>query len=175
VDSTGESLVTALVTLKSILRPAICGTAIYRGSVFAELTDVLDRIVILESGESHLIILQIVENLAVNHPSSKRLNGLNDANYSQDNDQLSTDMEQLFDLTRTTALALQSTSTWMTHSETSRTVQTNDTTAVAALKCLVTIAESFVYVIKLDLYGLIFQVYHRMYYGFFSNVRYTRK
>ena len=58
-----------LDALRKVIRPSISGNAIYKGFVFAETTDLLDRLVLMESSEVQLTVIQIANNLAKYHPS----------------------------------------------------------------------------------------------------------
>lgn len=56
--------------LKKFLRPSISGNAIYKGFVFAEMTDLLDRLVLMENADVQIAVVQITSSLAKNHPHS---------------------------------------------------------------------------------------------------------
>ena len=56
--------------LKKFLRPSISGNAIYKGFVFAETTDLLDRLVLMENAAVQIAVVQIASSLAKNHPHS---------------------------------------------------------------------------------------------------------
>lgn len=57
-----------LDALTKFLRPSISGNAIYKGFVFAETTDLLDRMVLMESAEVQISVVQIASSLAKYHP-----------------------------------------------------------------------------------------------------------
>jgi HEAT repeat-containing protein 5 len=57
-----------LDALKRFLRPSISGNAIYKGFVFAETTDLLDRLILMENSEVQITVLQIASSLAKYHP-----------------------------------------------------------------------------------------------------------
>jgi len=59
-----------LDALRKFLRPSISGNAIYKSFVFAETTDLLDRLVLMESSEVQLTVIQIATNLAKYHPNA---------------------------------------------------------------------------------------------------------
>jgi HEAT repeat-containing protein 5 len=59
-----------LGALKKFLRPSISGNAMYKGFVFAETTDLLDRLVLMESPNIQLTVIHIAANLAKYHPNS---------------------------------------------------------------------------------------------------------
>lgn len=56
-----------LDALKKFLRPSISGNAMYKGFVFAETTDLLDRLVLMENPNIQLTVIHIATNLAKNH------------------------------------------------------------------------------------------------------------
>lgn len=58
-----------LDALKKFLRPSISGNAMYKSFVFAETTDLLDRLVLMESSEVQLTVIHIATNLAKYHPN----------------------------------------------------------------------------------------------------------
>ena len=87
-----------LQALKKILKPAVCGTAIYEEIVFNETTDTLDRLALTTDHDTQMVLVDISRNLSLNHIS---------ANSDTDrNEKLSDDIEQLFELTRIIVLVL---------------------------------------------------------------------
>jgi hypothetical protein len=58
-----------LEALRKFLRPSISGNVMYKGFVFAETTDLLDRLVLMESSEVQLTVIHIAANLAKYHPN----------------------------------------------------------------------------------------------------------
>ncbi|EXJ80431.1 hypothetical protein A1O1_08576 [Capronia coronata CBS 617.96] len=86
-----------LQALKKILTPEVCGNAIYETAVFNETTDTLDRLALTSTRETQSVLVEIARNLALDHLAAK----------SQDRDEnLSDDIEQLFELTRIILLVL---------------------------------------------------------------------
>jgi HEAT repeat-containing protein 5 len=59
--------------LKKFLRPSISGNAIYKGFVFAETTDLLDRLVLMENADVQIAVVQIASSLAKNQPHSANI------------------------------------------------------------------------------------------------------
>jgi len=59
-----------LDALRKFLRPSISGNAMYKSFVFAETTDLLDRLVLMESSEVQLTVIKIATNLAKYHPNA---------------------------------------------------------------------------------------------------------
>ena len=87
-----------LQALKKILTPAVSGTAVYGDAVFNETTDTLDRFALTGTSQTQSVLVEIARNLALDHPSAK-------STHDRD-EQLSDDIEQLFELTRTIILVL---------------------------------------------------------------------
>lgn len=86
-----------LYALRKILTPEVCGNAIYEEAVFNETTDTLDRLALTSTRETQGVLVEIARNLSMDHLAAK----------SQDRDeQLSDDIEQLFELTRIIILVL---------------------------------------------------------------------
>jgi len=68
-DSESKRIIPIVLdALKKFLRPSISGNAIYKGFVFAETTDLLDRLVLMENGEVQISVIQIASSLAKYHP-----------------------------------------------------------------------------------------------------------
>lgn len=57
-----------LDALTRFIRRSISGNAVYKSFVFAETTDLLDRLILMESFEVQTSVLTIAANLAKNHP-----------------------------------------------------------------------------------------------------------
>ncbi|CAG8018395.1 unnamed protein product, partial [Penicillium nalgiovense] len=87
-----------LQALKRILRPVISGNAIYQDAIFTETMDSFDRLVLTEATPIQTVIVEIAQNLSLDHPAAK-----GDLERS---DHLSDDIEQLFELTRSIILVL---------------------------------------------------------------------
>ena len=106
-----EQLRDVLVSLKRIIRPSISGAAIYQDGVFTELTDALDRLVLLEGTAVQREVLEISESLVFNHSEAlkpeKHVNG---------DHGLVIDIDQIFDLARIAALVLQESADWLSAS-----------------------------------------------------------
>jgi HEAT repeat-containing protein 5 len=69
-DSKAKRTIPAVLdALKRFLRPSISGNAMYKGFVFAETTDLLDRLVLMESSDVQLTVIHIAASLAKYHPN----------------------------------------------------------------------------------------------------------
>ena len=66
----GHTILLVLDALRKFLRPSISGNAVYKSFVFAETTDLLDRLVLMESPEVQLTVIEIATNLAKYHPNA---------------------------------------------------------------------------------------------------------
>ena len=64
-----RTIAIVLDALKKFLRPSISGNAMYKSFVFAETTDLLDRLVLMESSDIQLTVIHIAANLAKYHPN----------------------------------------------------------------------------------------------------------
>jgi HEAT repeat-containing protein 5 len=69
-DSKAKRTIPAVLdALKRFLRPSISGNAMYKGFVFSETTDLLDRLVLMESSDVQLTVIHIAASLAKFHPN----------------------------------------------------------------------------------------------------------
>lgn len=64
-----RTIPSVLDALKMFLRPSISGNAMYKGFVFAETTDLLDRLVLMESSDVQMTVIHIAASLAKYHPN----------------------------------------------------------------------------------------------------------
>ena len=106
--------------LHKILRPSVAGLAIYQEAIFSETMDLLDRLVLMEGLDVQTVIVQIARNLCLAHPSARksskyvlhwrvRIHSRLIRSRNQDienNEDLSDDIEQLFELTRIMVLVI---------------------------------------------------------------------
>lgn len=101
VDSlaTREQTLEILLALKKILHPSVCGHAIYQGVVFSEAMDLLDRLVLTEGLAVQSAIVDIARSLCVAHPTARSNSGSQAENLTED-------IDQLFELTRLIVLVL---------------------------------------------------------------------
>ena len=108
-----------LLALKKILRPAVSGNAIYRDVVFSETMDLLDRLVLTEPMNLQLVVVDIAKNLCLSHPSARSAKGA-----PVEEEKLSEDIEQLFELTRIIVLVLAGLLPGLSESKTNGTFST---------------------------------------------------
>ena len=158
VGQSGSSSVQSLEILQAlqkILRPAVAGTAIYRDSIFSEIIDSLNRLALTEGSAIQTVIVEIVRNMTLGHPSAKS---------AQDrNDKLSDDIEQLFELTRIILLVLgdllpNMTSTLNPHARPTLAEDAVDLIRLC-LDSLVAASDVFPSVIRSDLYACIINLF----------------
>ncbi|KAK5003342.1 hypothetical protein LTR28_010285, partial [Elasticomyces elasticus] len=105
-ESLVERTLHLMLALKKILRPSVCGNAIYEAVVFGELMDLLDRLVSTETSAVKADVVEIARDLTLSHPSRRdplqdrtdRINGGGES--------LGDDIDQLFELTRIIVLVL---------------------------------------------------------------------
>lgn len=146
-----------LQALKKILRPSVSGQAIYQEIIFSETMDMLDRLVLTESLNVQSVIVEIARNLCLGHPSARK------AEYSADEeDRLSEDIDQLFELTRIIVLVLAGLVPNLTEDK-SRVQHGMNDEAVALLtlsiNALVDASAVFPSVIKTDLHACIIHIF----------------
>lgn len=66
-----EQTLEVLLALKKILHPSVSGQAIYQEVIFSETMDQLDRLVLTEGLGVQSVIVEIVRNLCLSHPSGR--------------------------------------------------------------------------------------------------------
>lgn len=153
--ATQEQTLAILKALKKILHPSVSGHAIYREAIFSETMDLLDRLVLTEGLDVQGVIVEIARALCVSHPAARKKD-------EADNNELSEDIEQLFELTRIIVLVLSGllpglteTSTPVRHQMTEEAILLIKT----ALNALVDAAEVFPSIIKTDLHACIIHIF----------------
>lgn len=144
-----------LQALKRILRPIISGNAIYQDAIFSETMDTFDRLVLTESTPIQTVIVEIAQNLSLDHPAAK--------SDQERSDHLSDDIEQLFELTRSIILVLAGMLPNLRESTPlARFNVTSDdslTLIRLALKSLVDVASVFPSIIRNDLHACIMHIF----------------
>ncbi|KAF7521230.1 hypothetical protein PCG10_008477 [Penicillium crustosum] len=144
-----------LQALKRILRPVISGNAIYQDAIFTETMDTFDRLVLTEATPIQTVIVEIAQNLSLDHPAAK-----GDLERS---DHLSDDIEQLFELTRSIILVLAGMLPNLRESTPlARFNVTSDeslTLIRLALRSLVDVASVFPSIIRNDLHACILHIF----------------
>ncbi|WEW61521.1 hypothetical protein PRK78_007011 [Emydomyces testavorans] len=97
-NAPSSQILEILQALQKILRPSVAGNAVYQDAVFSETIDALDRLVMTEGPNIQSVIVEIARNLALHHQSATK------SELRAEN--LSDDIEQLFELTRNIILVL---------------------------------------------------------------------
>jgi hypothetical protein len=146
-----------LHALKKILRPSVSGNAIYQEVVFAESMDLFDRMVLTESLGVQAIIVEIARNLCIAHPSSRH--GIE---APDNNEHLSDDIEQLFELTRIIVLVLAGLIPGLSDSPVSVRLESNEEAqnlVRSSLQALVDVSDVFPNIIKTDLHATILNIF----------------
>lgn len=143
-----------LSALKRILRPSVSGNAIYQDTVFSETMELFDRLALTEGLDVQLVIVDIARNLCITHPSARD---------EDDNEEhLSDDIEQLFELTRIIVLVLAGVLPNLAEQNLSAHPQlSNEAVALiqSSLEALVDAADIFPSVIKTDLHASILHIF----------------
>lgn len=144
----------ALSALKRILRPSVAGPAVFEGKVFSETMELFARLALTDSLDVQLVIVDIARNLCLTHPAAK--------GEDEQEDHISEDTEQLFELTRIIVLMLAGILPNLAeHNPSSRPQLPDDavTTIQASLEALVDAAGIFPSIIKTDLHASILHVF----------------
>ena len=144
-----------LRALNRILRPAVSGNAIYQDAVFSETMDTLDRLALTEGSGIQTVIVEIARNLSLDHQS---------ANGEQPRgENLSEDIEQLFELTRSIILVLANLLPNLGDSTPHArfSVSTDDSISLIrlSLSSLVDVASVFPSIIRPDLHACILHIF----------------
>lgn len=117
-DSTTEreDTLATLSALQKILRPSVSGNAVYQDAVFSEIMEMLDRLVLTEGLDVQAVVVEIARNLCLAHPSGRegqayvsiciKYDSAETISSSADDESLSDDIDQLFELTRIIVLVL---------------------------------------------------------------------
>ena len=143
-----------LSALKRILRPSVAGNAIFQDTVFSETTELFDRLALTEGLDVQLVIVDIARNLCLMHPSARE--------EDENEEHLSDDIEQLFELTRVIVLVLAGLLPNLAEQNpSSRTQLPNEGVIVIqhSLEALVDAADVFPSVIKTDLHASILHIF----------------
>lgn len=143
-----------LVALKKILHPSVSGNAIYREAIFTETMDLLDRLVLQEGLDVQNVIVRIARDLCISHPSATK------PDIAEDED-LSDDIEQLFELTRIIVLVLAGLVPGLTENKLATRQLTEEAVSLirTSLNALVDAAEVFPSVIRTDLHACIIHIF----------------
>jgi hypothetical protein len=153
--ATKEQTLEILQALKKILHPSVSGHAIYREAIFSETMDLLDRLVLTEGLDVQGVIVQIARSLCISHPSATKPNDAEDADLSED-------IEQLFELTRIIVLVLAGlVPNLSTQNQPARHQMTDEAMSLVrlSLNALVDAAEVFPSIIKTDLHACIIHIF----------------
>ncbi|KAJ5092387.1 hypothetical protein NUU61_007257 [Penicillium alfredii] len=144
-----------LQALKRILRPMISGNAIYQDAIFSETMDSFDRLVLTENTPIQTVIVEIAQNLSMDHPAAK--------GGQERSDHLTDDIEQLFELTRSIILVLAGMLPNLRESTPLArfNVSSDDSLALIrlALRSLVDVASVFPSIIRNDLHACILHIF----------------
>ena len=143
-----------LLALKRILRPSVSGNAVFQDAVFAETTELFDRLALTEGLDIQLVIVDIARNLCLTHPSAKE--------EGDNTEHLSDDIEQLFELTRIIVLVLAGVLPNLAEQNPSARQQLPDEAFVliqTSLEALADASEIFPSIIKADLHASILHIF----------------
>ncbi|KAF2647448.1 HEAT repeat protein-like protein [Lophiostoma macrostomum CBS 122681] len=157
LQASKEQILEILQALKKILRPSVSGHAIYQEVVFSETMDMLDRLVLTEGLNVQTVIVEIARNLCLGHPSARR--GQTSSNGEEN---LSEDIDQLFELTKIMVLVLTGLVPSLDDTKTSTRHDLNEEAVSllrTALSALVDASQVFPAIIKTDLHACILHIF----------------
>ena len=143
-----------LLALKRILRPPVSGRAIYQDAIFSETMDLFDRLALTEGLPVQAAVVDITRNLCLNHPSVE--------DSAEDNEHLSDNIEQLFELTKIIVLVLANLLPNLAEKPSAARNQLHDDAValiVKSLEALVDAADAFPSVIRTDLHACIIHIF----------------
>ena len=146
-----------LLALKKILRPAVAGNAIYQEVIFSETMELLDRMVLTEGVDIQTVIVNVARNLCLVHPSARA-----GQERGQDEEHLSDDIDQLFELTRIIVLVLAGHIPGLAESNRPTRPDISDEAVNLirqSLEALVDVAEVFPSIIRSDLHACILHLF----------------
>ncbi|KAI6709425.1 hypothetical protein JHW43_008061 [Diplocarpon mali] len=153
--ATKEQTLEILQALKKILHPSVSGHAIYREAIFSETMDLLDRLVLTEGLDVQSVIVKIARGLCISHPSATKAS-------DKEEDDLSEDIEQLFELTRIIVLVIAGLLPNLIEAKQAPRHQLTDeavSLVCTSLNALVDASEVFPSIIKTDLHACIIHIF----------------
>lgn len=159
-DGQPDQRLQVLTALNRILHPSVCGNAIYKDMVFVETIDVLGRIVLTGTPAEQQAVIDIAYRLCMNHPG----NIVNNKATDEDDDGLSENVDQLFELVRIVMLVLTSIFPFLADAARPGIPIVNTNIVGIKLVCssleyLVQMIEVFPHVIRVDLYSCLLYVF----------------
>ena len=152
-NSEAQSL-EVLSALRRILRPSVSGNAVFQEAIFAETMEMFDRLALTEGLDVQTVIVNIVRNLCLTHPSARE--------EEDSGDHLSDDIEQLFELTRIIVLVLAGVLPNLAeHNPSARQQLPDEAVSLiqTSLEALVDASDIFPSVIKADLHATILHIF----------------
>ena len=143
-----------LLALKRILRPPVSGRAIYQSAVFSETMELFDRLALTEGLPVQAAVVDITRNLCLNHPSVK--------DSAEDDEHLSDNIEQLFELTKIIVLVLANMLPNLAEKPSAARNQLHEDAValiVKSLEALVDAANASSFIIRTDLHACIIHIF----------------
>ena len=154
-NSAEASTLSILLALKKILRPSVSGNAMFREAVFTESIEIFGRLALTEAFEVQNVVVDIVRNLCLSHPSAITQDEVHDGNITDD-------VEQLFELARIIVLILtRNVPNLSEQAMPSQSIMAEDAVSLiqSSLNALVDASAIFPSVIRNDLYACIFHIF----------------
>lgn len=146
-----------LLALKKILQPAVAGNAIYQEVIFSECMELFDRMVLTEGIDIQAVVVDIARNVCLAHPSAR-----SGDRRGQDEENLSDDIDQLFELTRIIVLVLAGHIPGLADSNRPTRAEISDEAVNLirqSLEALVDVAEVFPSIIRSDLHACLLHLF----------------
>ena len=143
-----------LSALRRILQPSVSGNAVFQDAVFGETMELFNRLALIEGLDVQLVIVAIARNLCLTHPSARGEDG--------NEEHLSDDIQQLFELTRIIVLVLAGVLPNLAERNPSVRPQLPDeavSVIQTSLIALVDASEIFPPIIKTDLHASILHIF----------------
>lgn len=163
IENQSDRKVQILTALKKILHPSVSGTTIYQDMVFVETIDVLDRTVLTGNIKEKQCVVDIANRLCLNHPGNIE----NSKSADAEDDGLSENVEQLFELVRVVMLVLTTLFPFLSDSTGHGSLLSDDPNDIelvrSSLDYLVNMVEVFPHVIRVDLYSCVLYVFGKIF------------
>lgn len=143
-----------LLALRRIFRPSVSGRAVYQGAIFSETMELLDRLALTEGFAIQGAVIDITRDLCLNHPSVEE--------GAKDDEDLSDDIEQLFELTKIIVLVLANILPNLGETSSPARHQLSDDAVnlvLLSLEALVDASDVFPTVIRTDLHACIIHIF----------------
>ncbi|ODQ67020.1 hypothetical protein NADFUDRAFT_49472 [Nadsonia fulvescens var. elongata DSM 6958] len=156
-----EQTYSILKVLKKLLHPTITGATIYKGELFAEIIDLLDRLALTSKVSEQQLIVEIAHDMCMNYYEAVGSSSL------MSETQLSESVDQLFELTRVIILTLSRHLPFLADSDHPISANISKPQYVqlcrSILSYLVQIISKFPIMIRVDLSSCVLHIFERIF------------